>query len=80
MALRWDYPPETRLERPQTTEEKRELVKAVYAYKGNEWGKQEHFAFCHQEKLPLKALDVYTNAELDKFLTIFEKEKMVLFK
>lgn len=66
-----------KIERPTKTEDKRRLVKEIYQMNG--WGKPEHKANCEMENFPLRALDEYSDSELQKFLDDFEIRKMVLF-
>lgn len=75
--LKPEEKPDIKIQRPQTTEAKRRLVKEIYQHNG--WGKHEHKANCEMENFPLRALDEYSDSELQMFIDDFESRKMVLF-
>jgi hypothetical protein len=72
------YVPDPKEPRPKTIDEKCALIRKVYQW--NDWEKPEHKAFCELENLPLRAINDYSESELDRFLEIFEKGRMLLLK
>ncbi len=69
--------PDKKTNRPKTIAEKRSLVRLVYRW--NEWDKHCHQANCQMLDMPIKRIDDYSAAELDVFLTDFEKHRMLIF-